>query len=193
MIEFLRNWIISVVVMVIFVVFIDMILPENSIKKYARFVTGLIVVITILTPVFKLFDRDADIETYISQYAEVYNTEVSNFNSKNIQESIQEQTMEVFKEKLKEKIEKDIYDGTGKKYKVTRLEIKESSDENIYDSIDIEYIELKPQADSRVIQSVDKVVIGRKVKDEGQKKDETAVNMLKTKYNIDPSAIKFIK
>ena len=42
MIGELRNWIISICTAVIFITAVEMIMPNNSFKKYAKFVLGLI-------------------------------------------------------------------------------------------------------------------------------------------------------
>ncbi|MCX7885200.1 MAG: stage III sporulation protein AF [Caloramator sp.] len=192
MLQFLKNYILSVTVMVMFLAFIDIILPQNSIRKYARFVTGLIVIITILIPVFKIFDKKNNIETYILNYENQYNTFAVNSNQIDVQKKVRMQTEHIFKEKLKESIEKDIFESTKKKYCITNV-ILDKSNDDIYGFTNIKFIELKPQEDNSTIKSVDKVVIGERNENEDKYRDDKIVRLLEKKYNINPSYIKFLK
>jgi stage III sporulation protein AF len=191
MIEFLRNWIISVVSTVIFMVLVDLVLPSNSLKKYAKFVTGLIVIITILTPIFKLFDRNSSIQTYINQYSATYNSSSMKINNEEIQKRIQDQTIEVFKANLRKKIQQEINSETGKGYEVNNIEIEE--DVNSLDFAQIKYIELKEAGDDKDIKPVDKIEVHKNSQIKSEFKDEKVITFLKDKFNINPNTVKFVK
>lgn len=193
MLEFLRNYILSVTVIVLFLAFIDLILPENSIKKYARFVTGLIVIVTILSPIFKIFDRKNDIETYILSYENQYNSAFTNSNQVDIQKKVKLQTEQIFKEKLKESIEKEIYNSTKKRYSVTDIALDKENSDDIYSFANIKQIKLKILEDNSSVKSVDKVVIGEENQNNNEYRDDEVVKILQTKYDINPSIIKFEK
>lgn len=192
MMEFLKGYIISVTVMILFLAFIDLILPDNNLKKYAKFVTGLIVIITILSPIFKFFDRKSEIETYILNYENDLNVATLNLNKKDIQNKMKLQTEQIFKEKLKESIEKDLYDSTKKRYKVIKIDVEEGIGDSIYAFGNIKYIELKLDDDS-LIKTVDKVVIDQNYKNQDEIKDKEVIIVLQKKYNIEPSYIKIVK
>lgn len=192
MMEFLKGYIISVTVMILFLAFIDLILPDNNLKKYAKFVTGLIVIITILSPIFKFFDRKSEIETYILNYENDLNVAALNLNKKDIQNKMKLQTEQIFKEKLKESIEKDLYDSTKKRYKVIKIDVEEGIGDSIYAFGNIKYIELKLDDDS-LIKTVDKVVIDQNYKNQDEIKDKEVIIVLQKKYNIEPSYIKIVK
>ncbi|SKA81958.1 stage III sporulation protein AF [Caloramator quimbayensis] len=193
MLEFLKSYILSVTVIVLFLAFIDIILPENSIKKYARFVTGLIVIVTILSPVFKIFDRKNDIETYILSYQNEYNTVFTNSNQIDVQRKVKLQTEQIFKEKLKESIEKEIYNSTKKRYSITDIALDKGNSDDIYSFANIKQIKLKILEDNSSIKSVDKVVIGEGNQKYDEYRDDEVVKILQTKYDINPSIIKFEK
>jgi stage III sporulation protein AF len=189
--EFLHNWITSIASIIIFISLMELILPSSSIKKYTRIVTGLIVMITILNPVFKLFDRQADIQTYISQYASTYNVDTSGTDKKVIEKRVEEQTIEVYKKKLSEKIENEIRNETGNKYSVKDLVVNE--DVNSIEFGSIKYIELKSVLNDKSIKPVDTVVIGQNTSNTQEFKDEKVLSMLKDTYYIEPSTVKFVK
>ena len=50
----------SVIVAVIFIVIIEMLLPNNSNKKYIKVVSGLYLIITIINPFLKIINKDLE-------------------------------------------------------------------------------------------------------------------------------------
>jgi stage III sporulation protein AF len=193
MIGFFKGWITAVVGTVIFAVLVDIILPQkNNFAKYARLTTGLIVIITILTPIFKLFDSGTSIETYISHYTSTYNSGVSSVDKKEVEKSVQTQTLEIYKTNLSQKIEQEIQDNTGKKYSVSRLEVIEDVDS--LDFCEIKYVELKEKVDNKTIKPVEKIVISNNTTESNQEfKDPKVLAMLKDRFNISSSVVKFVK
>lgn len=192
MIVFFKSWIAAIVGVVIFAVLVDIILPQkNNFAKYARLTTGLIVIITILTPIFKLFDGGSNIETYISQYASTYNVGVSSIDKKELEKNVQAQTLEVYKTNLTHKIEQEIQANTGKKYSVNKLEVVEDVDS--LDFCEIKYIELKEKVDDKTIKPVDKIVVNKDIQNNQEFKDPKVLAMLKDRFNINSSVVKFIK
>lgn len=67
MIEALGSWIITICVAIFFATAVQMILPDNSIKKYCNFVLGLIVFVVILNPIIKLFNKDLNMNNIIQE------------------------------------------------------------------------------------------------------------------------------
>lgn len=54
----LRQWVINVCISAFFITAIEIILPDNTLKKYAKFVLGLILIVVISNPLINLFSRD---------------------------------------------------------------------------------------------------------------------------------------
>jgi len=48
MIDFLRNWVVNIVTLVVFVMLIEMMLPSGKVKKIVNLVTGFILVIGLI-------------------------------------------------------------------------------------------------------------------------------------------------
>lgn len=63
----LKNWIISICTIVIFITAVEMLLPNNEFRKYVKFVLGLILITVLINPIIKVFDRGFDINTYVSK------------------------------------------------------------------------------------------------------------------------------
>lgn len=190
MLEFLKKWIISVVTMVIFMALIDLILPENNLKKYARFVTGLLVIVTILNPVFKLFAKNASIETYITQYSNAFDTESSPADTEDAENNIEEKTREVFKENLKKEIESRIKSQTGEDYSAVSVDVELDSKSSSYGTI--KSIVLK-KTKNNTIEPVNKISIGKGISSEKSYEDDNIKKLLLKEFNIKSSNIKFVK
>lgn len=142
MLEFIRNYITAVALMIIFVTVVMLMLPENSFKKYVSFVTGLMVTIAVISPVFKFLVSNGNIEGDIVHYirtiekgsAAVSNTDRYRTYSK-------DETISIYKDKLSKEILSCIKKNTGEDYKVIDLRVN-TSGEN-YGSIS--YVRLKDE------------------------------------------------
>lgn len=192
MIGFIKNWIIQVLVTVIFMILVDMILPSNNFKKYAKLATGLIVMITIITPVFKLFDKGMDIEGTIGSYIATFQDREASIDKKQIEEDVNKKTVEAYKEKLKGAIEQTIYNKIGDKYSVVELVIVE--DTVSYNFSEVKDIKIMKSLDEGSIKTVDKVIIGKEVSANDEAPiDNNVLEVLKSEFNIHSDAVKFVK
>lgn len=57
MIETLRAWIVNISTVVLFITAVEMLLPDNSLKKYSKFVLGLILITVLINPLIKYLIR----------------------------------------------------------------------------------------------------------------------------------------
>ncbi|MCB2288462.1 stage III sporulation protein AF [Clostridium sp. CS001] len=64
MIETLKAWVVNITIAVFFTSAVEMILPDNNMKKYAKFVLGLLLIVVIITPLIKVFDKSFDFYSY---------------------------------------------------------------------------------------------------------------------------------
>lgn len=108
MLQVLREWLIGICTAVFFITAVEMILPDNSLKKYAKFVLGLILITVFINPLIKVFDRNFDINTYTSNAIQSFDAkktenEFQKYKEKNINE-----TLEVFKLNLQTNCEKKL-------------------------------------------------------------------------------------
>lgn len=192
MIEFIKNWVIQVLVTVIFMILVDMILPNNNFKKYAKLATGLIVMITIITPVFKLFDRSIDVEETISNYITEFEDKESSVDRNKIEEEMNKKTVSTYKEKLKGTIEQSIYNKTGEKYTIMEVDIVE--DTGSYNFSEVKNIKLMKSSVEGSVKTVDRVVIGKEnTKEDEAPIDKNVLKVLKDEFNINSDAVKFVK
>lgn len=89
-IETLRNIVITLVTMLIFISAVELILPNNKMKKYISFVLGLILITVILNPILQLISNgDKNVLDSIKNYEEVFskNEDKISVNSENDRKS----------------------------------------------------------------------------------------------------------
>ena len=62
MIEWISQWLQNIILVVLLATFVDLLLPSSKMQKYSKMVLGLIVILSIITPVFSIFSKDFTVE-----------------------------------------------------------------------------------------------------------------------------------
>jgi len=57
--NFLGDWLKQIIIIVLFAVFIDLLLPNRAMERYVRFVVSLLILLTLITPVVRIFTPEA--------------------------------------------------------------------------------------------------------------------------------------
>ena len=102
MIELLKLWVTSITIAVFFITAVEMILPDNSMKKYAKFVLGLLLIVVIIKPIIKIFDNDFNISAYSGKVTSYMETGTDQAKIKKYKESNILNTAENFKKNLED-------------------------------------------------------------------------------------------
>ena len=77
--EYLNNFIITLVATMIFMTSIEIIAPDNSMKKYIKFVLGLILISVMINPIIKFFTGwEQEVIIRIKRYEDMLNLGVTN-------------------------------------------------------------------------------------------------------------------
>lgn len=58
MLQWLNDWIREIILIIMLAVFIDLLLPSNKMQRYVKVVLSLFILMTILTPIVSLFNKD---------------------------------------------------------------------------------------------------------------------------------------
>ena len=96
--EYLNNFIITLVATMIFMTSIEIIAPDNSMKKYIKFVLGLILISVMINPIIKFFTGgEQEVINRIKRYEDMLNLGVTNEGES--KEAIEKQK-EAFKSNL---------------------------------------------------------------------------------------------
>ncbi|MGY0433453.1 stage III sporulation protein AF [Bacillus rugosus] len=85
--SFLTEWLTTIVLFILFAIVIDMLLPSSSMQKYAKMVVSLLLIVVMLTPIFKIFNTDpAVIFEYLTKNGQSESANIKNqINSKKIE------------------------------------------------------------------------------------------------------------
>ena len=104
MIELLKPWVINIVVITIFVIIADIILPEGSIKRYVRVIIGIFVLLAIIQPLINIKNIRFDFEkSYLETSIKLDSK--SDIKDKEVLSAYQkDKALEIYESKLIEQI-----------------------------------------------------------------------------------------
>lgn len=107
MIEGIKTWVIGITTMTIIISAVEMILPANSIKKYCKFVMGLILMVVIINPIISMVKPAAAVNIQYDGY-EREAMEVDSSDIQDYKESKIDRTLEVWKGNLERQFKKSL-------------------------------------------------------------------------------------
>ena len=86
--EYINNFVITLVATIIFMTAVEIISPDNSMKKYIKFVLGLILISVMINPIVKFFtDGEQELVSAIKNYESVFYEGTTNENEDSISKS----------------------------------------------------------------------------------------------------------
>lgn len=100
MIDFLRNWVVNIVTLVVFVMLIEMMLPSGKVKKIVNLVTGFILVIGLINPVLELFEKEIDLKEFQLTGSNYIDKKEVMINSEVLEERQIRQITNAYREKI---------------------------------------------------------------------------------------------
>lgn len=62
MIEVMSQWLQKIILLVLIATFLDMLLPNSSMQRYVKFVMGLLILLSIISPIMQLFEKDLSLD-----------------------------------------------------------------------------------------------------------------------------------
>lgn len=118
MISGLKDWVMSICTAIFFITAVEMIMPNNSMKKYSKFVLGLILITVVLNPIIKVFDKNFNINGYVNEATKYFEEKQFQDDYDKYKNSSINNTVEVFSDnlenlcvnKLEEKFPRDSYE-----------------------------------------------------------------------------------
>jgi len=172
MIEFLKDWCLNVVSLVIFIVLLEMLLPSGRMKKMINLVSGLILVIALINPVLGLLKKGIDLEEYQISNSNLINKKEIMVNSQVLKEKQTRQITNVYRNKIIGQIENLIKDIKGVSDTKADVIINDDYSDEKFGEVKKVYLELElGEVDEKTesinaVKIVDKVVVGKEKKGE---------------------------
>ncbi len=105
MIDFLKNWSLNIVTIVLFIVLLEMLLPSGKMKKMINLVSGLILVIVLINPVLGLLEKGVDLKTYQMANSNFIDKTEIMVNSDVLKEEQTRQITNVYRNKIIDQLE----------------------------------------------------------------------------------------
>ncbi|GCD09452.1 stage III sporulation protein AF [Clostridium tagluense] len=140
MIEALKVWVINITIAIFFITAVEMILPDNNMKKYAKFVLGLMLIVVIINPIIKIFNKDFNFYSYTNKATSYMESSTAVTDIKKYKDINMLNTTENFKKNLE---------------KQCIIDLEQSYPENKYNAdIDIIY------DDKKAVFNINKIEIG---------------------------------
>lgn len=100
LINFISQWIKSVVMIFIVISILEIVIPNSNLKKYVNMFIGFLIIIVVVTPIVKLLDRHYDIEKEIFRNI-VEEIEIQNYDNEKILLVQENQIKELYINKIK--------------------------------------------------------------------------------------------
>lgn len=196
MIDFISVWVQKIIYTIIFINFLEILIPNNSMKKYVKVITGLLIILVIISPITKLLNGGIEIEDVLSKNF----IELKGMDIEKKQYSLEEHqnvlTLDMYKERLgyqiKKQIEKILPDADIK----VEIEVFNSKGEDNYGEIkEIKLYLTKKEKENYTIKTIEKIEIGQdsiiEEKDESKnkyilssKKEKEVLEYLLDFYNV---------
>lgn len=180
--EILNKFIISLVTAIIFITAIELVGPDNDMKKYLKFVMGLILVAIILNPIVEVLTKG---EGYLTRAVLNYTDEIT---SKTKDEVKNDDNSKIREDSFKKNFNKNCESTLNEKF----LDFTFKSDVDCkvdFNNMTMEVNSLKIYAKPKGVRKVEKVTLG----EEKENDDEIKVKIkefLSKELNIDKNKIK---
>ena len=190
--EILKDWISDICVSILFMTAVELVLPENSIKKYSKFVLGLIFIVVVINPIIGFIKQDSNLYKDITlneDYVNKFDSYLEN-NLDEYSERIKKTTINSFEENLSRNCENLLKNN----FKKNNFNVDVSvsyEDENFK----IEELIVKvEELGIKNVETVEKVVIGSVNNYDDVSKESSKVkeikNFLSNELNISENIIK---
>ena len=109
---FIREWVITIISVIIFVTFIEILIPNSNYKRYINVITGLLLIVVILTPLTKFINRQIDFEEEVLRIFNQLELSTAQNRINNIQYSNDEAVIELYKNKISQQVKSYIENNT---------------------------------------------------------------------------------
>lgn len=116
MIELVKNWLNMIIILGIAFTLIRMIIPNTNLKKYTNSMIGVVIIITLLTPIISLISKKNITEQISEPIKDILSVETmsknyddyTEVNTNNVKREFEHRLEEDIKNKLKNKINQEV-------------------------------------------------------------------------------------
>ncbi len=185
MLDLIYDWIKNIIIYLVLTTIITNLLGKSAYKKYVNLITGIILLILVISPLFKLFNLEDSLDYFFSANNLLAESKDINIKFDDMEDKKKETIILAYKEKIKTQIE-TILESENLYINSIVLTIDEENDSLTYgqiNALDIiaSYIRVKDDVDSK---KIDKINIGKIKIGDNNESDETNVREILTPSEI---------
>jgi stage III sporulation protein AF len=195
--EFLIEWVTNIILFILLATVIDMLLPNTSMQKYTKMVTGLLLIAIILTPIFKLISKD--FETAMAQIPSFQDPGEKNMENlielqkKEIQASNHAYILETMAVQLEKGVEEELMEQFGLEIAKIELTTQDDSQESFPENLEMVVVHLKqPETKVTTVEAIQPVSIDTETplpsKDQTEETEKVAA-FLSQQWNVTEKVI----
>ncbi|EKN69873.1 stage III sporulation protein AF [Neobacillus bataviensis LMG 21833] len=195
--EFLKEWVTNIILFILLATVIDMLLPNSSMQKYTKMVTGLLLIAIILTPIFKLISKDFEsalgsIPTYQSP-GEKNMKNVIDSKKKEIQASTDAYILKEMAVQLKKDVKEELMEQYGLEIEKIDLAIDDKSDQAFPENLQKVIVLLKqPEQGVKTVEVIKQIEINteKPLPSKGSTEETKKITaFLSQKWNVTEAAV----
>ncbi|OPZ93625.1 MAG: Stage III sporulation protein AF (Spore_III_AF) [Firmicutes bacterium ADurb.Bin419] len=181
MIDFLKNWSLNIVTIVIFIVLLEMLLPSGKMKKMINLVSGLILVIVLINPVLGILEKGVDLKTYQMANSNFIDKTEIMVNSEVLKEEQTRQITNVYRNKIIDQLECTIKEVKGVFDVKADVIINEDYSSENFGEVKKVYIALKLGSNDenegvKPVKKIDKIRVETKKSGESKEKSGAGID-----------------
>lgn len=162
--DFLKEWVTNIILFILLATIIDMLLPNSSMQKYTKMVTGLLLIAIILSPIFKLISKD--FESAIAEIPSYQSSSENNMKNliddkkKEIQASQHAYILKEMAVQLRKDVEEELMDQYGLEIANIDISLKDENNTATIENLQKVTILLKqPETGVKTVEAVKPIVI----------------------------------
>jgi stage III sporulation protein AF len=192
--EALKAWVTNITIAVFFITAVEMILPDNNMKKYAKFVLGLMLIVVILNPIIKIFDKNFDLYSYSSKAISYMDSSTKDADIKKYKEVNILNTTENFKKNLEDEFIAGLQEAYPEKKYNADIDIIYDEKKSVFNinSVEIGIVEKGVKSINKIKIDTKSVNASNKNILQGEQGDKVK-RLLSSKFKIDKDIITVYK
>lgn len=148
MLDFIQQWSVNIVALVLFTVIIEILLPSGKMKKHVGLVTGTVLIIAIITPLAGALDKDFDFGKIHAANSNTFDKLQIEKDSKHLEEMQMKQIVEVYRQKIISQMEDLAKETDGVKDAKADIIFNEDYNSSDFGTIKRAYLEIETVRDS---------------------------------------------
>ncbi|MFA7215810.1 MAG: stage III sporulation protein AF, partial [Bacillota bacterium] len=132
---FLRDWVVNIVITMIFVTIVEIMMPGGSTRKYIGLVIGLMVMFVIISPFVTIMAGDFDLGQSVFEVSRSIQLRDVSLKIDKLEQGNRDGIVKLYKSNLEEQIKKDIENSGVAGTVLVEVEIDEQYDNQYFGSI----------------------------------------------------------